>query len=105
MTAKTLIKHVLVLGIIIIVGAGPFLLALNAGLVAQVDGCTLHKGFVNLCVIWGADRGEMLYTMGMMVWYSFYIFPLASLAFMAWLVVLIIHLMRRALRKDPGSNA
>lgn len=102
---STLKKYALALGVILLVAFGPILLATGAGIVAEANGCTLHEGFVNPCVIWGADRGEMLYSMGIMFWYSFYTFPLASLAFMVWLIILIIHIVRRAFRKDNPSNA
>lgn len=102
---KTLKLYALWLGIIVLVGIVPLLLTLGAGMVAEANGCTLHEGYVNPCVIWGEDRGETLYSLGMMFWYSFYTVPLAAFAFFVWLLILIVHVVLRILRKVTKSNA
>ncbi|AVX02818.1 hypothetical protein [Maritalea myrionectae] len=104
-TRSLLLKYALVLGIIILVGIGPILLTLGAGMVAEANGCTLHEGYVNPCVIWGADRGDTLYEMGMMFWFSYFTLPFAAAAFFVWLIVFFLHVVLRILRRVVKRNA
>ena len=44
----------------------PLVPLIAAGLVATANGCTLNEGNPHPCLVFGADVGETLYTMGVM---------------------------------------
>ncbi len=77
---KPWLRHGLVLGIIALLSMGPLLLALLAGAFAQANGCTLHEGSVNPCVVGGRDYGETLYMLGVMGWFALITLPGGMLA-------------------------
>ncbi|MCF4096943.1 hypothetical protein [Maritalea mediterranea] len=104
-TRSLLLKYALVLGIIILVGLGPVLLTLSAGMIAEAHGCTLHEGYVNPCIIWGADRGDTLYEMGLMFWFSYFTVPFAVTAFFIWLIAFCPHVLVRIIGKVTKRNA
>ncbi|MCS7068428.1 MAG: hypothetical protein RMK51_04735 [Meiothermus sp.] len=84
---KPWLRHGLVLGIIALLSFSPLLLALLAGAFAQANGCTLHEGYVNPCVVGGRDYGETLYTLGVMGWFSLLTLPGGMLATGLYLLV------------------
>jgi hypothetical protein len=55
-----------------------------AGTIAWWNGCTLHEGFANPCVVNGRDIGETLYEMGVMGLMMIATIPLGIVAFVAW---------------------
>lgn len=63
----------------------------TAGLLAEANGCILHEGFTNPCMIGGADQGPTLYALFVMGWFMLATLPLGGGALLVWLVVLIIH--------------
>lgn len=63
--------------------------------IAQYNGCTLNEGNPHPCVIWGADRGQALYNMGVMFWLTMMTLPLAVGAIAVWLVAEILAFLRR----------
>ena len=65
--------------------------AIGAGLLAELHGCQLHEGFVNECIIMGADRGELLYGLFVGGWIALFTLPLFMLIIVIWVVVEIIH--------------
>jgi hypothetical protein len=71
-------------------------------LVADANGCTVNEATVHPCMIWGSDWGELLYTTGVLGWFMLATVPLGALALIAWLVVLVVHIVlyrrRRAQR-------
>lgn len=69
--------------------------------IAQAHGCRVDEGSVHPCVIGGKDRGELLYTMGVLGWLMLITLPAGALAFFIWLLVLILH--RRAWAKRLSS--
>jgi hypothetical protein len=79
----------LLLGYLIIglVAGGPLISVMIAGTIASWNGCTLHEGFVNPCVVNGRDVGETLYAMGVMGWFMLVTIPLGLLAFIVWTVL------------------
>lgn len=84
---KPWLRHGLVLGIIALLSMGPLLLALLAGAFAQANGCTLHEGNVNPCVVGGRDYGETLYTLGVMGWFALLTLPGGMLVAGVYLLV------------------
>lgn len=75
-----------------------------AGTIADSNGCVLHEGFVNPCVINGEDWGETLYTMGVIAWLGLGTLPIAIMAAFVYLVVVIIvSLILRSRRKRAAQ--
>jgi hypothetical protein len=54
---------------------GPLVLAFTAGGVALAMGCTLNEGSAHPCMVFGADRGETLYAMGVMGFFAIATIP------------------------------
>ena len=65
-----------------------------AGWLATTHGCKVDEGSVHPCMINGADRGPLLYTMGVMGWLMLITLPAGGLAILAWIAILIAHRMR-----------
>lgn len=59
-------------------GLAPLIITLSAGAVAEMNGCILHEGYPNPCVILGADRGDILYTLGVFGWFSLVTIPFGA---------------------------
>ena len=80
---------------ICLVAGAPLISVMIAGSIASWNGCTLHEGFVNPCVINGRDIGETLYAMGVMGWFMLVTIPLGALAFIAWTLTWVWWTWRR----------
>ena len=83
----------------ILVGIAPVVAAIGASLVADAAGCTLHEGFTNPCIIAGSDRGELLYTLFVSGWFGLVSLPVAVIALLAWLLLLVIYLLTARRRR------
>ena len=81
----------LVLALIVLVAAAPLLSVIVASSVAEANGCVLHEGFSNPCLIGGSDWGDTLYAMGVMGWLMLATLPLGGGVMLVWLVILLIH--------------
>jgi len=81
--------------LIFLVAGAPMISVIIAGTIASWNGCTLHEGFVNPCVINGRDIGETLYAMGVMGWFMLVTIPLGALAFVAWTLAWVWWTWRR----------
>jgi hypothetical protein len=75
-----------VLGILISIG------------IAQANGCTLHEGFANPCVVLGVDLGGLLYGMSVMGWLGLVTLPIAALTAAIWIIAEIVAYLRRRQR-------
>ncbi|MBU4611189.1 hypothetical protein IMZ29_11790 [Achromobacter sp. GG226] len=62
----------------VLVGVAPLASVALAGFIAQVNGCGLHEGYPQPCIVLGADIGGVLYTMTALGWLM-----LISLLFLA----------------------
>ncbi len=71
------------------IGIGPLMVALTAGSIAEANGCELHEGFVNSCVVNGWDIGESLYTMGVLGWMTLATLPLALVLAIIFTAILV----------------
>lgn len=72
--------------IIAIVAISPILVAVFAGWIAESNGCTLDEGSVHPCIIASADWGNILYTMGVMGWFSLLSMPLGFAGLILWTI-------------------
>jgi hypothetical protein len=79
------------LALIAIMALAPVGSVVACGLIANTHGCRVDEGSVHPCVIGGKDYGQLLYTLGVMGWLMLITLPLGTLAFVAWLIVLLLH--------------
>ena len=84
--------------VIVIATCWPIASVIAAGLIANWNGCTLHEGFKNPCIVLGTDIGGALYTMGVMGWFMLGTIPLAFISFVIWTIAWFV-LRRMAARK------
>lgn len=83
------------LALILVAWAAPLVVALTAGGVASALGCELDEGAVHKCLVFGADIGGTLYTLGVMGWLSIIGIPFALGALAIWVVVSLLVSRRR----------
>ncbi len=95
-------RMICALAIKVLFGAFPLLSTLLAVLFASAFGCALNEGFVNPCVVLGLDFGGLLYPMGLAAWFAIFTVPLAGLALVVWLVVLVVLLYKCRHRPADG---
>ena len=100
-----IVINLLIIACITLICVAPILSTALAGNIASSAGCELDEGSVHPCLINGQDYGEVLYSLGMMAWYTFMSVPLGIGLFLVYLlVILIIFLVRRS-RRDRSSPA
>jgi len=75
----------------------PIASVVACGVIANANGCKVDEGSVHPCIINGKDYGQMLYTLGVMGWFMLLTIPAGAVAFVIWLIVLLLH--RAAWRK------
>jgi hypothetical protein len=83
-------KPWLVYLVIAFLGVLPMLIAMLAGVIANLAKCELNEGSVNPCVIAGRDVGKMLYAMGVGGWLTLMTMPAALLAALIYSIYLLI---------------
>jgi hypothetical protein len=59
--------------------------------IANAYGCKVDEGSVHPCIINGHDYGELLYDLGVLGWFMLVTLPAGALAFIFWLIALILH--------------
>ena len=69
---------------------------------ANAYGCKVDEGSVHPCIINGHDYGELLYSLGVMGWFMLVTIPGGLVAFVSWLIFLILH--RVAWRKRISAG-
>ncbi len=100
MNWKWVLIHLGVILLILVIGLSPLIATAIAGTIAERNGCELHEGFVNPCVIDGVDRGQDLYTTAMVGWLAIATVPIGvAVAAIYLLAVVIIALIRRSRRR------
>src|SRR5215471_5704220 len=88
------VPYWIVLVLILLVALSPIGSVVACGWIANAHGCKVDEGSVHPCIINGKDYGHMLYTLGVMGWLMLATLPLGALAFMIWLIVLVLHRAR-----------
>jgi hypothetical protein len=76
---------------IVLAALAPVGSVVACGLIPNAHGCRVDEGSVHPCMINGKDYGQLLYTLGVMGWLMLVTLPAGALAFVLWLIVLIIH--------------
>lgn len=61
-------RRIVVLILMVIIGVAPLASVALAGLIADLNGCGLHEGFAQPCLVMGVDIGGLLYTMTALGW-------------------------------------
>lgn len=90
--------------LIVLVAGAPIISVIVAGAIASWNGCELHEGFRNPCIVNGTDIGDTLYTMGVLGWLMIATIPLGLAALVAW--TLIWYVVRRLkARAEPVPQA
>lgn len=96
--------HAAVVLLILAAALSPLIATAIAGIIAEANGCELHEGFANPCVINGVDRGEDLYAAGMLGWFAIATIPIGVVAAAVYLlVVAIVAWVRRRRKAAAGA--
>lgn len=61
-------RRIWLLILMIFIGIAPLASVFLAGLIADLNNCELHEGFVQPCVVLGLDIGGVLYNMVALGW-------------------------------------
>ena len=101
---RWIIIHTLVILFILLLGASPLISTAIAGSIAEANGCTLHEGFVNPCIINGEDWGQDLYTFGVLGWLAIGTIPIAVGAAAIYLLIVIIVAIVQASRRRKAAQ-
>jgi hypothetical protein len=91
------------LALILLLGALPLVSMLLALLFGSAFDCGINEGFVQPCVVFGHDFGGLLYPMALAGWFAMFTIPLAGLALIVWLIVLVVLLFIRRYRRADGE--
>ena len=92
----------IVLALIVLFALAPMGSVVACGLIADANGCKVDEGSVHPCIINGQDYGHLLYTLGVLGWLMLVTIPGGLVAFVTWLIVLILH--RESWRKRFGAG-
>jgi hypothetical protein len=84
-TRNDIWRFLLLLIPIIVFTTLPLISATLAEWLANLHGCALHEGDVSACVILGADRGDMLYSMLVAGWLALITIPAGLVLLIGWL--------------------
>ena len=91
------ILYWIVLVPIVLFAFAPIGSVMLCSVIATANGCKVDEGSVHPCIINGQDYGHLLYTLGVLGWLMLITLPGGVLAFVIWLIILILH--REAWRK------
>jgi hypothetical protein len=73
----------------------PILAVLVATALASIGHCDLDEGSVHPCILLGHDFGGVLYPMFVSGWFGLMTLPVLAAALLLWIVVEIVHRLRR----------
>ena len=85
------ILYWIVLVLIVLFAFAPMGSVVACGLIANANGCKVDEGSAHPCMINGQDYGHLLYTLGVLGWLMLVTLPGGLVAFVIWLIILIIH--------------
>lgn len=87
--------HYIVVCIGLFVSVLPMMSVIVSSAVASAFGCTLHEGFANTCVVFGADIGETLATMFAAGWVMLVTLPVTLVCLSLLVVLTLIRIIQR----------
>lgn len=82
-------------GLSILAAVFPAIPTLVAALIAKANNCVLHEGFKNPCVVLGLDIGDVLYPMGVSMWFLFLSVPVGALGLLISVIWFAIAFFRK----------
>ena len=85
------LRYMLALFVIVAFAFAPIGSVILCGTIANAYGCKVDEGSVHPCIINGHDYGELLYSLGVMGWFMLVTIPGGLVAFVTWLIFLILH--------------
>jgi hypothetical protein len=91
--------------LIAIFAAGPSVVVYLASALADLNHCTIIDAGPTPCLIFGQDRGGLLYDMATFVQVSFVTMPIGILLGFLWISVLIISLMAWRRKRSGVADA
>lgn len=97
--------HTFVVLFFLVLGFSPLISTAIAGTIAERNGCVLHEGFVNPCIINGEDWGQDLYTFGVLGWLAIATVPLGVGAALIYLVIVIAIAIIQSVRRRRKAAA
>lgn len=80
---------------VILACLAPLGAVMAASAIAEQAGCRLDEGSVHSCMISGTDWGDALYTAFVSGWFMLVTLPVAALAALVLLVLVLIDALRR----------
>jgi hypothetical protein len=86
--------YLIVLFVILLITLAPIGSVVACSWIANSYGCKVDEGSVHPCIIGGVDRGQLLYTMGVMGWFMLLTLPAGAFAILGWIIILIVHRSR-----------
>jgi len=96
------IWYIAALFVIVTFALTPIGSVMTCGIIANTHGCHVDEGSVHPCFIGGHDYGQLLYTLGVLGWLMLVTLPAGLFAFVAWLIILILHRERWQKRVSAG---
>src|SRR5438477_4082922 len=96
------IWYVLSLFVIVAFAFAPIGSVILCAWIANAHGCKVDEGSIHPCIINGHDYGELLYQLGVMGWFMLTTIPGGLVAFVGWLVLVILHRVAWARRSAAG---
>ncbi len=84
-----------ILVVVVLACLAPLGAVMAASAIAEQAGCRLDEGSVHACIIWGADWGGALYTAFVSGWFMLLTLPVAALAALALVMLVLIDALRR----------
>ena len=85
------VSHFLALFFIVAFALAPIGSVMLCAAIANAYGCKVDEGSAHPCIISGHDYGELLYLLGVMGWFMLVTMPGGLIAFVSWLIFLILH--------------
>jgi hypothetical protein len=94
--------YMLALFVIVAFAFAPIGSVMLCAAIANAYGCKVDEGSVHSCIINGHDYGELLYSLGVMGWFMLVTIPGGLVAFVSWLIFLILHRVSWRKRMSAG---
>ncbi len=104
-TRRILKWHAIAAGVILFLAFLPLIGALIAGGIASANGCTLHEGFENPCVVWGTDIGGALYPWAVAPWLLMVTVPGAAILLPVIGISAAVMISRSRKKASEGRHA
>lgn len=106
MNKRGCLIHGIILLMIFVIGAGPWVLTFGSGAVATANDCRLDESSPHPCIINGKDYGDTLYTFGLMGWIGILTCPVALILLgIYFVVVIVLWLIRRGKANKAPTKA